>query len=88
MMIFMTEQEFRNVSDLEFKNIDDEEFRSYTFVKEGKIYFVTIGHPLKLHVSASGGHRIFDADGVCHYIPSGWIHLKWKAKEGEDHFRF
>jgi len=80
--------EFRNPSGIEFKDIDDEEFRVYTFVRDGKIFYVTIREPLKINVSQSGGHRLFDANGDCHYIPAGWIHLRWRAKEGSDHFRF
>ena len=80
--------EFINKSNLMFKDIDDEEYRVYTFGKDGKIYYVTILRPTKLNVSPSGGHRIFTESGECHYIPTGWVHLKWKAKEGQEHFRF
>jgi hypothetical protein len=69
----------------EWKDIDDEEFRTYEFPGGCK---VVIDHPLKIHVSKSGGHRIFDQDGISHYIPSGWINLWWIAKENEANFRF
>lgn len=71
------------VTDLpNFSDIDSEEFRTYVF-KDGEI---TINSPLKLNVSNSGGHRVFDAQGISHYIPSGWIHLFWKAKENQPNF--
>ena len=70
--------------DYDWKNIDDEQERLYLFPC-GNI--VTIDNPLYLYVSKSG-HRIFDSDGVSHYIPYGWIHLAWKAKKGEANFRF
>lgn len=69
---------FINESVHEFTDISTEEYRSYTFPGGDT---VTIKNPLKLAVSA-GGHRVFDGQGMSHYIPKGWIHLKWKAKEG------
>ena len=84
----MIKSMFKNASGLKFKDIDDEEWRRYTFIKDGKSWDVTIILPLKINVSKSGGHRLFDSQGNCHYIPFGWIHLEWKAKKGEDHFRF
>lgn len=76
---------FRNASDLEFKSLASEKYRTYIFQDGSK---ATIDFPLWLHVSASGGHRIFDDAGVCHYIPAGWIHLVWEVKEGAAHFDF
>jgi hypothetical protein len=69
----------------EFKSIADEEFRTYVF-PEGET--VTIQCPMKLNVSDSGGHRVVDSTGISHYIPSGWIHLFWKVREGAPFFRF
>jgi hypothetical protein len=43
-------------------------------------------NPLYLNVSKSGGHRLYSADGVSHYIPARWIHLRWKAKEDSANF--
>lgn len=77
--------EFRNNSGLDFKDLSSEEWRSYEF-PNGRI--VNINGPLKLHVSDSGGHRLFDSAGECHYLPSGWIHLSWKVKNGHPHFDF
>ncbi len=76
--------EFRNQSDLEFADIDTEESRTYHF--PGVSF--TIVAPLKINVSPSGGHRIFDASGISHYIPSGWVHLEWKTKENQPNFIF
>lgn len=74
---------FENATDLEFKDISSESYREYRF-PGGDI--VRIETPLKLNVSASGGHRIFDAEGVSHYVPAGWIHLSWVAKDGQPNF--
>lgn len=77
--------EFIDKSDLVWNNLDSEEWREYEFNDGAKIKIVS---PLKLNVSSSGGHRIFSADGLSHYVPSGWLHLIWKAKEGKPHFDF
>jgi hypothetical protein len=74
---------FINESENEFTDISSEASRTYNFGQKG---FVKITNPLKLSVSSSGGHRIFDAQGRCHYIPSGWIHLAWTAKSGQPNF--
>jgi len=74
--------DFNNKSGLEFVDISSEEWREYKFVGET----IRIEEPLWLNVSKSGGHRLFDAFGISHYIPSGWKGLKWKAKEGQPHF--
>ena len=74
--------DFRNDSGLDFKDISSEQWREYMFA-DGQV--VRIEMPLKLYVS-DNGHRILDAEGVSHYVPLGWIHLKWRAKDGEPHF--
>jgi hypothetical protein len=77
-----------NITDnpkLKFKSLEDEEYREYAF-PTGSV--VRIELPIALNVSASGGHRVLDSDGISHYIPGGWIHLKWKVKEGKPHFAF
>lgn len=74
---------FKNDSGLKFVDISSEAYRTYVF---GKDVTVTITEPLHLNVSASGGHRVFDSAGVSHYIPKGWIHLMWKARDGSPHF--
>ncbi len=75
--------EFRNESDLEFSDISSEAWREYEFGSGAK---VRIDSPTQLNVSESGGHRIFDSEGVSHYVPAGWIHLKWMAKDGSPNF--
>lgn len=78
-----TTRPFRNESDNDFSDISSEAVRTYNFGQKG---FVKITNPLYLSVSPSGGHRIFSQDGQSHYVPSGWIHLSWTAREGEPHF--
>lgn len=78
----MENVEFINATEMIFTDISSEEFRVYEF--DG--CDVTIDEPLKLHVSASGGHRIFDAMGVSHYIPTGWKHLYWKSYPTKPNF--
>lgn len=73
-----------NASDNVFTNIVSEEFRVYVFPNGGGN--VKIENPMWLSVSKSGGHRILDGDGFCHYIPPSWIHLWWKVKDNEPHF--
>lgn len=73
---------FENESGLEFTDISSEAWRMYSF-ENGET--IRIEKPLQLHVSAEG-HRIYDAEGVSHYIPMKWIHLSWKAKEGQPNF--
>lgn len=73
---------FINQSGLDFTDISSEAFREYNFGKDG---YVKILNPLKLHVSENG-HRIFDAGGSSHYIPMGWISLRWVSKAGQANF--
>jgi len=75
--------EFRNESGLTFTDISSEEYREYRFSGGDR---VLINSPLWLHVSSAGGHRIFDSSGVSYYVPFTWIHLYWKAKDGQPHF--
>lgn len=80
----MTEQTgLRNDTDAEFTDISSEYWRRYTFVSG---MLVVIEHPAWLNVSDSGGHRILDQQGYCHYIPYGWIHLEWQVKDDAPHF--
>ena len=71
--------------ELVFKSLTDEQYRVYDWL-DGKT--LKIENPTSLNVSASGGHRVLDAEGVSHYIPSGWKHLYWKVKEGKQPFAF
>jgi hypothetical protein len=75
--------EFRNASKKEFQSLDSEQSRTYKF-PDGE---VTIENPLWINVGP-GGHRIFDAQGVSHYVPKGWFHLSWTVKDGKPHFDF
>jgi hypothetical protein len=74
--------ELRNESPNTFVDISSEDFRRYDFAGGDAI---VIDKPLYLSVNA-GGHRLLDASGISHYVPKGWIHLCWRAKEGEPHF--
>jgi hypothetical protein len=74
---------FNNATDLEFTDISSEHWREYRF-SGGET--IRIDEPLRLNVSESRGHRIFDAHGISHYIPAGWIHLAWKVKDGAPNF--
>jgi hypothetical protein len=75
--------ELINTSENSFTDISSEKYRVYDF---GQYKLVRIDSPLQLSVSSSGGHRILDAQGISHYIPSGWIHLRWEAKANQPHF--
>ncbi len=81
--VLEAEPTFVNTSDLVFTDISSEEWREYRFAG-GDV--VRIDRPLRLNVSESRGHRIFDAEGRSHYIPWGWIHLSWEAKDGAPNF--
>lgn len=78
---------FKNGTNNEFIDISSEEYRIYIFQVPNSPFTtqVRINEPLKLNVS-NNGHRIFDYKGASHYIPKGWIHLKWKAKENQPNF--
>ena len=60
----------------EWTDISSEEWREYTFPGKEVIH---IDAPTHLHVSESGGHRLLDSVGISHYVPKGWIHLKWEG---------
>jgi hypothetical protein len=79
-----TAKDFINESNLEFKDLSDEQYRVYEFPDMS----VRIDEPLKLNVSASGGHRVFDSKGQSNYIPAGWRRLYWVVKENKTHFAF
>lgn len=72
---YRTVKEFTNESGLAFTDISSELWREYEFA-DGTV--VRIEEPLKLNVSRNG-HRLFSADGVSHYVPGGWRHLRWKG---------
>jgi hypothetical protein len=78
----MENTEFRNETEFQFVDISSEGWREYIFSDGAS---VRIDEPLKLHVGDTG-HRVFDKSGVSHYIPESWVHLRWRAKDGEPNF--
>jgi hypothetical protein len=74
----MAEIKLKNESKREFTDISSEEWRSYTFIGDEGQHEEKIENPQYLSRSASG-HYILDINGVMHFIPIGWVHLKWKA---------
>ena len=81
-MAVAAQRHFENASHLAFEDISSEEWREYVFENGATI---RIDQPLKLHVSEDG-HRVYDAEGMSHYVPMKWIHLRWKAKDGSPNF--
>jgi hypothetical protein len=78
--------DFINATKLDFKDISSEKKRIYKYA-DG--FTIKINKPLWLYVNEkNNSHRIFDADGISHYIVSGWKHLKWITKKGCPHFIF
>lgn len=75
---------FINESNLEFSDISAETHRIYTF-PNGNVY--RIENPQYLHVSKSGGHRIYTRDGYSHYVQprEGWA-IKWQVHDGNPNF--
>lgn len=72
-----------NKTDLEFKDISNEEYRIYVFPE---YVTIRIDKPTHLNISKSGGHRLLDENGESHYIPTGWVQIKWRAKKCEANF--
>ena len=78
--------ELINTTPLEFTELQDI-VREYVYVVEGQQVVVRIQRPRFLNVNPHhGAHRIVDADGTCHYLPSGWLTLRWEVEEGTPHF--
>ena len=76
-------KEFKNETNYKFTDISSEAWREYIFDTNRTIF---IEKPLKLHVSKSGGHRIFSEDGLSRYVAPGWLEIIWEAKEGMPNF--
>jgi hypothetical protein len=74
--------ELRNDSPNKFVDISTEMFREYNFGQKG---FVRVDRPQWLSAGPNG-HRVLDIEGISHYIPSGWIHIKWQANGNLPHF--
>ena len=70
----------------DWTDISSEKWRAYRMWIDGVEVIETIDNPLKLHVSASGGHRILDAEGISYYIPPKWSRITWEPNENEPHF--
>ncbi|QIG73987.1 hypothetical protein PP935_gp212 [Rhizobium phage RHph_N34] len=85
--------EFKDVrvpGSVDISDISSEEFRIYEFLLEGlkEPQYVIIENPIALHVRESGSHVVVNSLGETTYVPTGWLHLTWRAKEGEDHISF
>lgn len=69
--------------ELKFNNIEGlEEWREYDF-GQGKTY--RVDRPIRVHITRKPGgdsHRLIDAQGVRHYVPSGWIGFRFEGKWG------
>lgn len=63
-------------------DISNETYRIYCFANG--VY--QIDDPLWLYVSNSGGHRIFDKEGMSHYILPTWLGLQWATKPDKQKF--
>lgn len=75
-----------NTTPAEFTELKDE-WREYDIVKEGVMTTIRIEKPRFLNVNPKHyAHRILDAQGVSHYIPAGFIALRWKVQEGTPNF--
>ena len=75
---------FRNGTPHKFHDISSEMYRTYHYPDGSK---EKIEGPLLLNANHnSGGHRLYDVAGECHYINGGWNRITWKVYEGEDHF--
>jgi len=74
------------IAGMEFKSVSDEKYRVYEFADMQ----VRIDKPLWLNYNVkSGGHRVFDSNKICHYIPAGWKHLYWDSSDkNSDGFAF
>lgn len=78
---------FINGTKLHFSDLSDELFRVYVFPDME----IRIEKPLRLNVTKKEGgdsHRVYDENGVSHYIPQGWRHLYWMVKPGQSSFKF
>jgi len=83
--------------DLVFHDISKEMWRAYVYPSpDGDgVVEIKIDNPVAVAMKApsetfarGGRHRILDADGVSHYIPQGWVDMKWKNAPGTPRFGF
>ena len=83
-LLDVDKSQFNNKSGLLFTDISSESYRDYVLAN-GKT--IRIYSPLYLHISSSGGHRLFDGKGYSWYIkPCESWYIKWKAEKGEPNF--
>ena len=74
---------FRNGTPHKFDDISSETYREYVFPDMN----IRIDNPVALNVNySSGGHRVYDGEGVSHYVPSGWREIKWEVDGEKPHF--
>lgn len=73
---------FKNESGLTFTDISSESYRAYFWADS----MLKIERPLMLHVSESGGHRVFAEGGKSFYVKPGWRYIQWEALEGKPNF--
>jgi hypothetical protein len=69
---------------VELKSLKSETYREYVY-KDGT---VRVEWPVALYIRESGAHCVFDDKGVTHYIPAGWLSLRWKAGSSSNHIDF
>jgi hypothetical protein len=75
---------FNNGTKHKFDDISSEMYRTYLYPDKSE---EKIEGPLLLNANhTTGGHRVFDALGNCHYIRGGWNRISWRVYEGEPHF--
>jgi len=72
----------KNKSDYEFIDISSEIYRIYIFDSQKTF---KIDKPVWLAISKTG-HRILNEEGLCYYIPFGWIALQWQSYDDSYHF--
>lgn len=69
--------------ELKFYDIAElEEWREYVF-SDNNVY--RIEKPVKLHVKRhdnGDSHRVIDAAGIRHYVPAGWIAMRFSGQWG------
>ncbi len=75
--------EFIDSTEYDFLDISSELYRVYIYPDGTE---VVIDEPVLLHVSPSGGHRLFDLTRTSHYVVPGFVHIFWLAREGEPNF--
>lgn len=75
-----------NNTNATFTSLNDD-WREYDIVKDGVLHTIRIEKPRFLNINPRHfAHRVLDAQGVAHYIPCGFIALRWKVADGTPHF--